>query len=119
MIESAALVGIAALLALLVFFWQRSGVGSGRMFGNRIAAHIGMPKKVFHMLLAHGARDAYARQLAALEKSHADLDQASVQLGPVLAKGVERMEARFGRQEMVDKVKPIVARLASAFEQAR
>jgi len=29
------------------------------------------------------------------------------------------MEARFGKQEMVDKAKPIVERLVSEFEQTR
>lgn len=119
MIYSAALVGLAALVALLVFFWRRSGIGSGRAFGNRIAAHIGIPKNVFHMLLTHGASGSPRDLLASLARSNIGLDQASVQLGPPLAKGIQRMEARFGRQEMVDNAKPIVERLVSELEQPR
>jgi len=119
LIQTAALVGLAALLALLVFFWRRSGFGSGRAFGNRIAAHIGIPKNVFHMLLTHGVSGSPRDLLASLAKSNMQLDQASAQLGPPLARGIQRMEARFGTQEMVDKAKPIVARLVSEFERTR
>lgn len=119
MIYLAAIVGIAALGALLVFFWRRSGLGSGRAFGNRIAAHIGIPKNVFHMLLTHGVSGSPRDLLASLAKSKPALDQASAELGPRLAKGIERMEARFGKQEMVDKAKPVVARLVSEFEKTR
>lgn len=119
MIPSAAIVGVLVLLALLVFFWRRSGMGSGRAFGNRIAAHIGMPKNVFHMLLTHGVAGSPRDLLATLEKSTPGLDDASIELGPVLAKGIERMEARFGKQQMVDNAKPIVARLLSEFQRTR
>ena len=119
MIYSAAIVGIAVLVALLVFFWRRSGIGSGRAFANRIAAHIGIPKNVFHILLTHGVSGSPRDLLASLEKSQPGLDQARVELGPTLAKGIERMEARFGRQEMVDKAKPLVAGLVSELERTR
>lgn len=105
------------LTALLVFFWKRNGVGSGRTFGNRIAAHLGIPRSLFHSLLAHGVKGSYRDLLASLEKSKLDLDQASIALGPSLAKGIERLEARFGTQETVDKTKPIVARLVSEAQQ--
>jgi hypothetical protein len=55
--------------------------------------------------------------LASLEKSKLDLDQASIELGPSLSRGIERLEARFGPQEMIDKAKPIVARLVSESDQ--
>lgn len=119
MISSAAIVGVVFLVALLVFFWRRSGVGSGRAFGNRIAAHIGIPKNVFHMLVTHGVSGSPRDLLASLAKSDPGLDQASVELGPVLAKGIQRMEARFGRQEMLDKAKPIVAKLVTEIERTR
>jgi hypothetical protein len=119
LIYSAAIVGVAALLALLAFFWKRSGIGSGRAFGNRIAAHIGIPRNVFHMLMTHGVSGSPRALLATLAQSTQGLDQASVALGPTLAKGITRMEARFGRQEMVDQVKPIVARLVAEFERSR
>lgn len=101
------------MIALLVFFWRQSGIGSGRTFGNRIAAHIGIPKSLFHSLLDHGVKGSSRDLLASLEKSKLSLDEASVELGPSLSRGVERLEARFGTQEMVDKAKPIVARLVS------
>lgn len=107
------------MIALLVFFWKRSGIGSGRAFGNRIAAHIGIPRSLFHSILAHGAKGSPRALLASLEKSTPNLDQASKALGPALARGIERLEAHFGPQEMVDKAKPIVARLVSAPEQTQ
>lgn len=117
MIDTAAIVGVGFLVALLVFFWQRNGIGSGRGFGNRIAAHIGIPKGLFHSLLDHGVKGSSRELLASLEKAKMGLDQASLALAPSLARGVERLEIRFGKQEMVDKIKPIVARLVSEAEQ--
>lgn len=119
MIYTAAIVGVAVIFALAVFFWKRSGFGSGRTFGNRIAAHIGIPRTVFHMLLVNGLADSSGDILKTLEKSKLDLGQASIELGPPLSKGIERMEARFGTQEMIDNVKPIVTRLVSEFETKR
>lgn len=116
MIHTAAIVGVVILIALAVFFWRRSGIGSGRTFGNRVAAHIGIPRSLFHSLLDNGAKGSSRDLLASLEKSKLDLDQAGIELGPSLARGIERLEARFGPQEMVDKAKPIVARLVSESE---
>lgn len=115
LIYSVAIGGVLVLLGLLAFLWSRTGFGSGRAFGNRIAAHTGMPKNVFHMLLVHGVAEPLD-VLKALEKSTPDLAQASTELGPLLARGMGRIEARFGRQEMIDRVKPTVARLVSEFE---
>jgi hypothetical protein len=117
LIHTAAIAGIVVLIALTVFFWRRSGIGSGRTFGNRIAAHIGISRSLFHSLLDHGAKGSSRDLLASLEKSKLDLDQASIELGPSLSRGIERLEAHFGSQEMVDKAKPIVARLVSESEQ--
>jgi hypothetical protein len=116
LIYTPAILGVVVLLALLVFFWKRDGPGSGRAFGNRVANHIGIPKSLFQSLLAHGVKGSSRELLASLEKAKLDLDQASVQLAPTLSRGIERMEAHFGPQEMVDKAKPIVARLMSASE---
>lgn len=110
------IMGVVALLGLVVYFWKRNGPGSGRAFGNRIAAHIGMPRNVFHGLVEHGTRSSSRELLASLERSKLSLDEASVQLGPVMSRGMERLEARFGAQEMYDRAKPIVARLVAEFE---
>ena len=115
-IHTAAIIGVGVIVALMIYFWKLSGFGSGRAFGNRIAAHTGIPRKVFHMLLVNGLAESSGTVLAALEKSQPDLEQAGITLGPHLANGIRRMEARFGNQEMIDKVKPIVARLVSEFE---
>ena len=119
MIITAALVGVVVLCALLVFFWRHSGIGSGRSYGNRIAAHVGIPKSLFHSLMDHGTAGSSRQLLASLEKENLTLDQASAELGPSLAKGVERLEAHFGKQEMLEKAKPVVARLASMGGQQR
>ena len=119
MIYTTAIVGVAVIFALIAFFWTLSGWGSGRAFENRIAAHLGIPRNVFHMLLVNGVGESSRDVLKALEKSKVDLDQASIELGPLLSKGVGRIEARFGPQEMIDNVKPIVSRLVSEFEMKR
>lgn len=118
LIYTVAIGGVVVIVALIVFFWKRSGFGSGRAFGNRIAAHVGIPRNVFHMLLVNGGAES-GDILKALEKAKLDVGRASIELGPLLSKGIGRIEARFGTQEMVDKVKPIVAELVSKFEMKR
>jgi hypothetical protein len=113
LIFTPAILGVLVLVALVVFFWKRNGIGSGRTFGNRIATHLGISRSLFHSLLVHGVKGSPRELLASLERAKMGLDQASVALGPSLSRGVERLEARFGRQDTLDTVKPIVARLAS------
>ncbi|MFZ2219549.1 MAG: hypothetical protein WAV85_12845 [Rhodoferax sp.] len=55
--------------------------------------------------------------MASLERSKLSLAQASIKLGPALALGIERLEARFGPQDTIDEIKPIVARLVSDADQ--
>lgn len=68
------------------------------------------------MLVVNGAANTKGNVLKALKKSKPDVNQASVELGPLLANGIKRIETRFGPQEMIDDVKPIVARLVSEFQ---
>ena len=118
MVYSAAIFGVLTLIAVLVFFWWQSGLGSGRRFGNRVAAHMGMSKSLFHTLLVHGVKGSPRELLASFAQSKLDVNQASIAISPTLSKGIERMEARFGPQEMVDKVKPLVARLLAQAPEA-
>ena len=118
MVYSAAIVGVLTLIAVLVFFWRESGLGSGRRFGNRVAAHMGMSKSLFHTLLVHGVKGSPRELLASFAQSKLDVNQASIAISPTLSKGIERMEARFGPQEMVDEVKPLVARLLAQSQEA-
>jgi hypothetical protein len=108
-----ALVGLVVLIGLVIYFWKRNGPGSGRSYGNRIAAHIGIPRQVFHGFLEYGVKGSPRDLLASLERSKLSLDEASIELGPSLSKGIERLEARFGTQEIYEKAKPIVARLVA------
>lgn len=116
MIQVVAIGGVLTVIALFVFFWKRNGIGSGRAFGNRVAAHLGIPKSLFHSLLDHGVKESSRELLASMQKSGLSLHDAGIELGPTLARGIERLEARFGTQDTVDAVKPKVARLVSDFE---
>lgn len=115
MIEPA-LVGVATLVGVAVFLWRRFGIGSGHALGNRIASHIGVPRSVFYVLLDNGVKGTSRDLLLSLAKSKMDLEQASIELGPTLARGIERLEERFGTQEVYERAKPSVARLVSEFE---
>ena len=117
MIDTAAILGVGVLIGLLVFFWRQVGAGSGRAFRNRIAAHLGISRSLFRTLLVNGVKGSPRDLLVSLEKSKPDLDQASIELGPSLSRGIDRLEARFGPQDMIDEVKPIVARLVSKADQ--
>jgi len=111
------LMGLFVLVGLAVFFWMQFGPGSGRAFGNRVAAHIGIPKNVFYPLLVNGVKGSSRELLLSLKRSKLGLDEAGVKLGPTLGRGLERLESRFGTQEMYDRVKPTIARLIAKSEE--
>ncbi len=103
----------AILIVLMFFFWKHFGIGSGRTFGNKIAKHIGLRPSTFWYLIDNGAKGPALDLLKSLEESNTSLDQASVTLGPVLQKGIERLETRFGTQDIYEVAKPVVARLVA------
>ena len=111
MIYAPIVVGVVAIIAILVFFWKRMGAGSGRAFGNDIATHLGIKRSLFYSILDHGTKDSSRQLLASLAHSKLDVEAASLELGPTLQKGIERLEARFGQQDSVDAAKPKIERL--------
>jgi hypothetical protein len=119
LMDNIAVVGVVAVIALAVYFWKSFGTGSGRGLGNRVAAHIGMPQSLFYVLMDNGVKGSTRDLLVSLENANLDLEQASVELAPTLARGIERLEARFGTQESYEKIKPDVARLMAAFEKSK
>jgi len=109
-------VTLVALFGMVSFFWREIGPGSGRKLGNRVAAHIGIPKSVFYALLTNGVKGSSRELLVSLQKSKLGVDEASIRLGPSLSRGIERLEGRFGRQESYEQAKPIIARLLAESE---
>lgn len=105
--------GAAILIALAFFLWKRFGIDSGRDFGNRIAKHNGLRRSTFWYLIRNGAKGSAFDLLRSLEKSNMSLDQASIAVGPALQKGIERLEERFGTQEIYEAAKPVIARLVA------
>ncbi|PKO43413.1 MAG: hypothetical protein CVU30_07410 [Betaproteobacteria bacterium HGW-Betaproteobacteria-3] len=101
--------GVVVLIGIAVFFWRREGPGSGRAYGNRIAAHIGIPKKVFWPLLENGVEGSSRELLASLQRDGVSMGVASARVAPVLVRGMKRLEARFGTQEMYEHAKPRIA----------
>ena len=101
--------GVLVLIGIAVFFWRREGPGSGRAYGNRIAAHIGIPKRVFWPLLENGVKGSSRELLASLQQDGVSMGAASAQVAPWLIRGMERLEARFGTQEMYEQAKPRIA----------
>ena len=107
------LVGVLALIGIAVYFWKREGPGSGRAYGNRIAAHIGIPKQVFWPLLENGVKGSSRKLLSALQEDGVSVEAASPQVAPLLARGMARLEERFGKQDMYEHAKPRIAALLS------
>lgn len=106
--------GVFVLIGIAVYFWRREGPGSGRAYGNRVAAHIGIPRRVFWPLLENGVKGSSREMLASLQRDGVSLGAASVQVAPLLIRGMERLEARFGTQEMYEQAKPHIAAVLSA-----
>jgi hypothetical protein len=101
--------GVLVLMGIAIFFWRREGPGSGRAYGNRIAAHIGISKRVFWPLLENGVKGSARELLASLQQGEVSIETASAQVAPWLIRGIERLEARFGRQELYEQAKPRIA----------
>jgi hypothetical protein len=116
LIYATPLIGIVALVAMMVFFWKRYGPGSGRSLGNKIASHLGIQRGLFYSILDHGVKDSRRDVLAALEKSKVGVEAASIQIAPTLLRGIERLEAHFGEQEMVNDAKPRISKLLVGIE---
>jgi hypothetical protein len=110
--------GVFVLIGIAVFFWRREGPGSGRAYGNRIAAHIGIPKKVFWPLLENGVKGSSRELLASLQRAGVSVGPASAQVAPWLMRGMELLEARFGTQEMYEQAKPRIAAVLQVTEGA-
>lgn len=106
------------LIGLAVFFWKREGPGSGRAYGNKIASHIGVPRNVFWALLENGVKGSSRELLASLQKGRVSIETASIQVAPSLIRGMERLEARFGTQEMYERAKPSIAKVLAMAEGA-
>lgn len=111
------IIGSAILIVLILFLWKRFGIDSGRGFGNKIAKHNGLRRSTFWYLIKNGVEDSAYDFLISLERSNISLDQASIAVGPILEKGIERLEARFGTQGIYDVAKPVVARLVALHRQ--
>ncbi|WP_156391373.1 hypothetical protein [Acidovorax sp. Root70] len=106
----AVVVGVVWLLTM-VLVWNRMGLGKGRRFGNKIAKHLGMDKNFFHTVIDSGVSGPSLQVLAMLEGAGCSLERASIELAPSLERGLIALEARFGRQEMIESAKPVVVRL--------
>jgi hypothetical protein len=104
------LVGLITLIAITVFLWKRLGPKSGRKLGNEIASYIGIKRSLFYSLLDHGSMDSSRNLLINAKKSGLAVEAATIELAPVLNKGIERLEAHFGEQEMVNDAKPRIRR---------
>lgn len=101
---------------VVVLVWIRGGLGRGRKFGNKIAKHLGMSNNFFHSVLESGVSGPSLQLLAILEGADFSLELASIELAPSLDRGLVALESRFGRQDMIDTAKPIVARLLNEWE---
>ena len=65
-----------------------------RAFGNRLAAHNGIPKNTFYYLLENGVKGSSPELLASLEQSNLSLDQASVAIAPSLSRREFKFEVQ-------------------------
>jgi hypothetical protein len=105
------LITLGLLVAVASYFWKNYGPGSGRSFGNKIASYNDISRNTFWYLVDNGAKGSALDELKAIERSTETLEQASIALAPTLQRGLERLEARFGPQNMYELAKPKIYRL--------
>jgi hypothetical protein len=116
MLSTIALVLLLLWLAFMAFIWFRGGLSKGRMIGNKVAAHIGIEKNLFHTILDNGVTGPSLRMLSTLDNSYLSIDQISVMLAPSLTRGILALEQRFGHQPQLEQAKPIVSVLQARWE---
>jgi hypothetical protein len=105
------LITLGLLVAGAAFLWKNFGPRSGRSFGNKIASHNDIARSTFWYLVDNGAKGSALDELKAIEQSTETLEQASIALAPTLQRGLERLEARFGPQNIYELAKPKIDRL--------
>ena len=105
-----------AILVLWRFIWSRMGLGKGRAYGNKLAAHLGWQKNFFHSVLDNGVNGPSLMVLNSIMQMGVSHHQATVMLAPSLARGLNALDSRFGPQAMIEEAKPIVKNLLEEWE---
>lgn len=105
-----------AILVLWSFVWKRMGLGKGRAYGNKLAAHLGWQKNFFHSVLDNGVNGPSLMLLNSIEQMGVPHHLATVMLAPSLARGLNALDARFAPQAMIEDAKPIVKSLLEEWE---
>lgn len=116
MLSTTTLVLLLLWLAFMAFIWFRVGLSKGRKIGNKVAAHIGIEKNLFHTILENGVTGPSLQTLSILDNAYLSIDQISVMLAPSLTRGVLALEQRFGQQTQLELAKPIVSALQARWE---
>ena len=110
-------VWVGAMIGFLMWRWVAGGFHKGRRYGNRIAAHLGMEKNLFHTLVEHGGVPAYPLMyLSSLHQAGLSEHDAAVILAPALRNGLLDLDARFGAQKQLEAAKPVIAKLLQELE---
>lgn len=113
-------IGIALFviwITLLLLAQFKGGLWAGRKFGDRVADHIVIERKLFHAILANGVDGPSFQLLAMLEKAGLSPEQASIQLANSLGRGMHALKEKFGRQPQMDEVEPKIELLLGKFEE--
>lgn len=100
----------------MTFIWFRGGLSKGRKIGNKVAAHIGIEKNLFHTILENGVSGPSLQMLNSFDSAYFSIDQISVMLAPSLTRGILALEQRFGQQPQLEHAKPIVSALQARWE---
>ncbi len=100
------------VVAVLAFGWKFFGLGKARKYGNRIADHLGISRNLFHSILESGVGKDGMPSLMLLNGLQAvPVDRAAVRLAPSLIRGMMALESRFGPQQQIEEIKPVVTTL--------
>lgn len=110
---------IAILVLILAAAWKITGRGKARRFGNKVADCVGLNRNQFHSALDNGVSGSSLAMLEMLEKAGLTPEQAGVEVGPSLAKGIAKLEGRFGPQPQIEAAKPTIAELVAKWEATR
>lgn len=113
------LIFVVIPILILAVFWKISGLGKGRKFGNKIADSIGFKRNFFHTVLENGVNGPSLTFLSMMEAGGISIEQAAIEVGPSLERGLAKLESRFGSQPQIEAAKPVVAHLVAQWEAAR
>lgn len=104
--------GLFIIIILWVFFRH---LFFGRIYGNRIAKFIGMPKNLFHTIYDSGTNDTSLIILAGMRSGGISEKDAIKIIIPTMEQGIVKLRQRFGDVPQLIEAEKIIQKAINEY----